>query len=82
MKLNLNAWAGAAMSLTALPAFAQDAQAVRAAAALLGASGASGVIGTTVVVVPPGGPTWFIAGAILGVIVGFALGVLFNKRRD
>ena len=82
MKLEFKALTGLAMSAVGLSAFAQTASEAVAAFAASGASGASGVPGTTIVVVPPGGPTWLIAGVIAGLIMGFALGVLFTNRRQ
>ncbi len=76
MNIRIKNASGVVMLLTGLPAFAQVAANLKASAAVICAS-----CPPPVDVKIPGDPTWFIAGVVVGVALGFlAARVLGGKK--
>jgi hypothetical protein len=78
MEIRIKNAAGAAVLFTALPSIAQES-----AAKLSSATGCASCPPSAAITAPPGDPTWFIAGVIVGAGLGFlAAKVLGNKKRQ
>ncbi len=78
MELRIRSAAGAVMLLSGIPAFSQEAAALKASTVAACASCPP----NSPNVATPSDPTWFIAGVIVGVALGFLAAKVFSNKKQ
>ncbi len=78
MQIRIKNAAGAVMLLSGLPVIAQDSTAAK----VLTTTGCASCPTSTLVVDTPGGPTWLVAGFVIGLVVGIVAAKAFGNKKQ